>query len=156
MKLSLSQAAEIIGTTHSLIESSTTSFSFLPFLTALFLPKFFARYLQRCQNDEVEPIGKTYFIYHVLAAERVHRSRDDGVCPTCHLFKQLQAKGELTPQEQRSLEKCQRHQQKKSIQIAAYLAEKEKMIREENTQKIMVVQDLPGFDNKHKIVFLTK
>jgi len=77
VNLSLSQAAEIIGTIQSLIKSSTTSFSFLPFLIALFFPKFLARYLQVCQKDEVEPNGKTYFIYHVLAAERVHRSRNN-------------------------------------------------------------------------------
>jgi len=56
-------------------------------------------------------------------------------------MKELQGKESLSPEEQKKLAKCYQHQHKKSIQIKAYLEEKQKMIDEKNIRKIMVVQD---------------
>jgi len=97
----------------------------------------YARYFGYCCNHNLWPVCRATFTFHFLKKERIHHNRDDAMCKYC--AKLAGKTGDDLDEEE--LQELESHKERWYAQGAAYLLEKERIVKGEDPDEILVLQD---------------
>lgn len=96
-------------------------------------------------NDAIQnrrkPLSKTYFIYSLLASEKIHKSKDETICDTCKSYSEVEFLKNRTEEEEEKYQKGKKHQETWISQSKNYLKTKDLLLIGNLEDSLLIVQD---------------